>query len=81
MSDDAMRVVTVPEAVVRRAAYGPYLGTVLEFAVAVDWPELRLTEDQVITNAVARAAGQPEPYPDRSIFTVRVPFLPPESGA
>jgi hypothetical protein len=52
-------------------------GACIEFAVEVDWPELRLTEDQIITNACARAAGQPEPYPDHSIFSVRIPYAHP----
>ncbi len=73
-----MRRITVPQNVIDRAAHGPIQGARLEFAVHVNWPELRLTEDQIVTNAVARAAGQPEPYPDHSIFSVVVPFAVPD---
>jgi len=70
-----MRTVSVPERVVQMAVDGPIRGACIEFAVAVDWPELRLTEEQVLANAIARAANRPEPYPDHSIFTVRVPYV------
>jgi hypothetical protein len=63
-----MRTITVPRKVLERLA--TCQGRALEFAVSVDWPELRLTEDQIVTNAVARAAGHPEPYPDHSIFSI-----------
>lgn len=53
-----MRTITVPAHVLGRA-----IGTCLEFAVAVDWPELQLTEAQQIANAIAMASG-------------RVPWLP-----
>jgi hypothetical protein len=57
------------------AAVGKPLGTCVEFAVAVDWPELQLTEEQIVANAIACANGQRDPYPDLSIFTVRVPYV------
>lgn len=34
--------------------------------VKLNWPELQLTDDQVLANAVATANRQPEPYPDQS---------------
>ena len=71
-----MRRIRVPLAVLERAVNGPFVGDVLEFAVAVDWPELRLTEEQVIANALALASGQPSPYPDQSVFAVEVPYAP-----
>ena len=40
--------------------------------VKVDWPELRLTDDQIVANAVAMADGADPPFPDHSFFTVRV---------
>jgi hypothetical protein len=71
-----MRTITIPLAVLRRAVDGPFLGTHIEFSVCVDWPELQLTEDQIVANAVAWAAGQEPPYPDHSIFMVSVPYDP-----
>lgn len=38
--------------------------------VIVDWPELRLTRDQILANAVADADGQPRPFPNQAIFAV-----------
>jgi hypothetical protein len=40
--------------------------------VRVDWPELRLTEEQVFANAAAHAFNQPEPFPDPSIFLIEL---------
>ena len=73
-----MRSITIPEHVLRRAVEGPFVGTCLEFAVSVDWPELRLTEEQVMANAIAWAAGKEKPYPDHSIFSVTLPYLFPK---
>ena len=74
METEGFRRIEIPQRVLDRAVEGPIEGNCVEFAVSVNWPELRLTEGQVITNACARAAGQPEPYPDHSIFVVRVPY-------
>lgn len=71
-----MRTITIPADVIRRALNGPIQGTHLEFAVAVDWPELRLTEEQIIANAIALANGERSPYPDHSIFSVTIPYVP-----
>jgi hypothetical protein len=71
-----VRTISIPQHVIDAATSLPK-GACIEFAVEVDWPELRLTEDQIITNACARAAGQPEPYPDHSIFSVRIPYAHP----
>lgn len=40
--------------------------------VVVDWPELRLTMDQIVANAVAKLDGQPEPFPDHSFINVEI---------
>ena len=74
-----MRTVTIPQAVIERAAHGPQVGVSLVFAVSVNWPELRLTEDQIIANAVAQAAGQEAPYPDHSIFTISIHYASQEN--
>ena len=70
-----MRTITIPEKVLRRAFEGPYIGASLEFAVSVNWPELMLTESQIIANAIARAYDRPEPFPDHSIFSITIPYL------
>ena len=38
--------------------------------VKVDWPEVRLTHNQVLANAFAKADGRPEPFPDHSFVEV-----------
>jgi hypothetical protein len=40
--------------------------------VVVDWPELLLTEDQIVANAIAKANNQEELYPDHSMFVVEI---------
>jgi hypothetical protein len=66
-----MRSIHVPATMLRAARWGSGLpGARIEFPVAVDWPELRLTEDQVMANAIARAWGLPEPYEDHSTFAI-----------
>lgn len=47
-------------------------GICVLYPVCVNWPELRLTEEQHIANALARVYNQPEPYPDHSIFAIRL---------
>ena len=76
--ENSLRTITIPQHVIERAAKGPIVGMALECAVSVNWPELRLTEDQIITNAAARASGQPEPYPDHSIFSICIPYAVPQ---
>lgn len=71
-----MRTITVPAGILKRWMTGDYqyAGRALEFAVHVDWPELKLTDEQVMANAFARAYGHPVPYPDHSIFSVALPI-------
>jgi hypothetical protein len=38
--------------------------------VLVDWPELRLSDDEIAANAAASVAGRPEPYPNRALFEI-----------
>jgi hypothetical protein len=53
----------------------PRLGARTLYPVKVDWPELQLTENQIVANAFARANGEDVPFPDQSIFTVSVRFV------
>jgi hypothetical protein len=66
-----VRRITIPRYVLETARASRY--AVLEWTVAVDWPELRLTEDQIVANAVALANGHPSPYPDHSIISIVLP--------
>ena len=50
-----------------------WLGQWLSVHVRVDWPELQLTDEQILANGLARAEGKQEPYPDNSIFRVLIP--------
>lgn len=45
-------------------------GKSVSIPVKVDWPELRLTQDQVMANAVADADGEERPYPDNSYIEI-----------
>jgi len=65
-----MRRVTIPQWLANP------VGRYLVVPVRVDWPELRLTEDQVMANAVACAAGQAPPFPDPASFDVALDFWP-----
>jgi hypothetical protein len=53
--------------------WGEIKGVAAVFPVIVGWPELQLTPDQHLANAIAALDGQPEPYPDPSIINVEVP--------
>jgi hypothetical protein len=44
-------------------------------AVRVDWPELRLTESQLLANAVARVNDQPLPFDDNSFFSIDMELI------
>ena len=48
------------------------LGRTMNIPVIVDWSELRLTQEQVMVNAVARAFDKPLPYVDNSIFEIEI---------
>lgn len=65
--EPGVRRIAVPASVIRKALNSP---SPVEFAVEVDWPELRLTEDQMLANAVAAANGEARPFPYNRIFTV-----------
>lgn len=47
-------------------------GAYLVFPAKVDWPELQLTEGQMLANAFAHAYGQPAPYDDPSFIEIRI---------
>lgn len=68
-----MREIRIPADILLKARIDSGLGGMcVLYPVCVDWPELRLTEAQAIANAFARAYNQPEPYPDHSIFAIRL---------
>lgn len=66
-----MRRITLPESSVRAGIDGG-LGIAVEFPVVVDWPELRLTDDQMLANSLALLDGIEEPYPDHRFFSVSI---------
>jgi hypothetical protein len=70
-----MRVIVIPAEAIKATRNGsPHIpGAYVVVPVKVDWPELRLTESQIIENAVALANGQPEPHDDNSVFLVQLP--------
>ncbi|KKN42475.1 hypothetical protein LCGC14_0712850 [marine sediment metagenome] len=40
--------------------------------VKVDWPELQLTDDQIVANAHAMLYGQERPHPDLSLISIEI---------
>jgi len=62
-----MRIVRIPRS---RTVRNHGLSVVVP--VIVDWPELQLTADQVLTNAVARMRGEEPPFEDRSVFAIEI---------
>jgi hypothetical protein len=72
-------VIRVPQECVDLAAHGPVSGVGVQVLVQVDWPELQLTDDQILANALATVACEPQPYPDPSLFMVELPFAVPRA--
>ena len=72
------RTIKVSQETVDRASHGPVNGTYLMYLVAVNWPELKLTEEQQIANAIAWAAGRHIPFPDPSFITIEIPWATPQ---
>jgi hypothetical protein len=66
--------VNVPSLWQASQASSKYDGKYLEIPVVVDWFPRR-TDDQIFANAVARLNGQPDPYPDPNLITVRIQLL------
>lgn len=69
-----MRTIKIPFAVLLAALKSPCPR--LSYCVEVGWPELRLTEEQIIANAAAHVNGQETPYPNLSIFNVELETWP-----
>ena len=70
-----MRIIRIPEKLIAAAMAGPIQGTCVQLPVAVDWSELQLTEGQIWANAIAKAWGKEQPYPDHSIFLLEMPYI------
>ncbi len=66
------REIRIPRRVLSQVHDEDGPGLALLYPVVVDWPELQLTEGQIVANSLALASGQPAPYPDLSIITVRL---------
>ena len=71
MSDALNRSILIPRAILQAAQMSSGIpGDRVIYSVCVDWPELRLTDDQMLANAVALVYGKERPYPDHSIFHI-----------
>ena len=73
-----MRTIRIPPDVIRRMLTEPIQGRAMLFAVQVDWPELRLTEEQVLANAawaMEPHRTSPRPFPDPSVFDIEIPYV------
>ncbi len=74
------RIICLPEVFIRQAVFGPYEGRCIRVPIKVDWPELRLTDDQILANSIARLDGQPLPYSDNSVFDIELSYLVLKNG-
>lgn len=71
--DRMTREIHIPTDIILKARIDSGLPSMcVLYPVCVDWPELRLTEEQVLANILAKLDGYPEPYPDHSIFAIRL---------
>lgn len=69
-----MRTITLaPELLAHlfAAATEPFVG----IPIVVDWPEVQLSADQRLANALAVRAGTPAPHADPSVFLLLVPVV------
>lgn len=66
-----MREIKIPLQTIKKWADNP-VGVCLSIPVKVDWEELQLTEEQVLANSFAMVNDKDIPYPDKSIFCVKV---------
>lgn len=69
-----MREITLPDRATFRRAFQNSPGRWLAVPVKVDWPELQLTEEHVMANALADAVGAERPFPDHSYILVKIPL-------
>lgn len=53
-------------------------GIAVELPVYLDW--FKVPEEHILANAVAVAAGEPEPFPDPNLVTVRLERRHEETG-
>ena len=82
--DSTDRVIRIPADALARVAIcrcrdlEKIQGRAMLFPVQVDWPELRLTEEQILANALWATLPHrttPRPFPDRSIFDIELPYV------
>lgn len=74
------RTITMPVAFAEELRDNTLGGAFLCQPVKVGWPELQLTEEQIMANAIALAWGRDAPFRDKSIFEVRVPRVAPRGN-
>lgn len=60
-----MRKITVPSNVMQQVLDCKG-GARVCLPVKLNWPEVQLTDEQVLSNALAVAAKEPQPFPDLS---------------
>jgi len=66
-----MRKVKIPLSKVKEWVNSPS-GVSLVIPVLVNWPELQLTEEQRLENAIALVNGEREPHEDNALFEVEI---------
>ena len=68
-----METITLPRSIWKDT--GRFIGGhSIAVPVKVSWPELQLTEAQIVANEIARVQGRDAPYPDKSFINVVVPI-------
>lgn len=50
-------------------------GPFVDIPVSVDWSELQLTNEQRMVNALAALEEKKQPFPDPSVFILRIPIV------
>ena len=76
-SGGRLRTLKIPADILRKMHTEPILGRAVVFPVHVDWPELQLTEGQILANAAWLACGGhgDKPFPDPALFSIEIPYI------
>lgn len=69
-----MLTIKIPKHITNRLVNGPRVGRHLVCVLDLGWPELRLTEEQILANAVAIAYGDEPPFPNKNLVALELPY-------
>lgn len=69
-----MRTIRIPKQITARLLTEKPLGRALVVPLHLGWPELSLTEGEILANAVAVAYGKERPYLDRNLVNLELEY-------